>query len=209
MLRAVLATFLDHTRATNLAANLGQMLAIVAGLAGLLHGQIFLTLIALFIFMGAGQEAAMTRMREAASGLSVADAMITDFRTLSDTATLNDAVDALIAGSQHDFPILDENGTLAGVLVRHDLITALAKHGSSHPASEFMQARPEPVPADCSLERAMERLSTTKCPTLPVMAKDGGSLAGLLTAENVGEMMMVQSALAARRSKGQHPRSLS
>ncbi|MDG2125655.1 MAG: hypothetical protein P8J87_18290 [Verrucomicrobiales bacterium] len=95
------------------------------------------------------------------------------------------------------------------MLVRHDLITALAKHGSSHPASEFMQARPELVPADCRLEHAMERLSTTKCPTLPVMAKDGGSLAGLLTAENVGEMMMVQSALAARRSKGQHPRSLS
>ena len=39
-------------------------------------------------------------------------------RTLSAGATLSDAVDALIAGSQHDFPVLDPAGELAGVLVR-------------------------------------------------------------------------------------------
>ena len=47
--------------------------------------------------------------------------MVREFRTLPETATLQEAVDALLATSQHDFPVLDENGNVAGILTRHDL----------------------------------------------------------------------------------------
>ena len=47
------------------------------------------------------------------------------------------------------------------------------------------------------LDRALARLQEGGCPVLPVLAADG-RLAGLLTAENVGELVMIRQALTAR-----------
>ena len=199
MLRAILAMFMDYDRATQTAVSLGQMLAIIGGLFGLLNAHLFLVIIAIFIFMAGGQEAAFSRIREATKGLSVSDAMITKFRTLPAHASLNDAVDALIAGSQHDLPILDETGKVEGVLLRKDLIAALAEHGRTHPIRDIVKEKPPSVSLDYSLEAAFEILSASPCPTLPVMDSSGENLVGILTAENVGEMIMVQSALSSRK----------
>lgn len=199
MFRAVLAMFMGYAEATRIAASVGQMLAMMGGLLGIFTGSIFLILIAIFIFMGAGQEAAMVRLQDATDGLSVSDAMITDFRTLPLNATLQDAVDALIAGSQHDSPVIGNDGLYAGMLVRKDLIAALAEHGRTHPIRVIARETPPSVRIDTRLTEAFEVLNESPCPTLPVMERDGVNLAGILTTENVGEMIMVQSALSARR----------
>jgi predicted transcriptional regulator len=47
------------------------------------------------------------------------------------------------------------------------------------------------------LETAFQRMRSANCPTLPVVR--GGRLVGVLTLENVGELMMVQSAVRAGR----------
>ena len=98
VLRAVLATRMNYARATNIAASVGQFLAFIFGFVGLLYNPL-LILIALFVYMGAGQEAAATQMRELARHSAVGDAMISEFRTLAATATLGDAADALLATS--------------------------------------------------------------------------------------------------------------
>jgi CBS domain containing-hemolysin-like protein len=41
---------------------------------------------------------------------------VREFHTLPENATLQEAVDALLATSQHDFPVVDEAGGVAGVL---------------------------------------------------------------------------------------------
>ncbi len=199
MFRAILAMFMGYTGATRAAASLGQILAIFGGLLGIVSGNLFLVLIAIFIFMGAGSEAAFVRLHEATSGLSVSDAMITNFRSLPAGATLQDAVDALIAGSQHDFPVIGPDGAIEGILLRADLIAGLARHGPAHPVSSVLTSAPPSLRVNASLDEAFEILNASASSTLPVVEADGTTLAGIITTENVGEMIMVQSALASRR----------
>jgi Zn-dependent protease len=123
ILRALLATRLSYVRATQVAASIGQGFAFVFGFIGLLWNP-FLIFIALFVYIGASQEAALAQMKDVSRRFPVSSAMVREFRTLSKDSSLQEAVDALLATSQHDFPVVDEGGNVAGILTRHDLIAA-------------------------------------------------------------------------------------
>ena len=64
ILRALLAMVMPYARATQIAAWIGQGLAVVFGILGLFWNPL-LVFIAFFIFAGAQQEAAMARFRDA------------------------------------------------------------------------------------------------------------------------------------------------
>ena len=70
-LRALLATRMEYTRATSRAALVGQGMAIVFAFIGL-QGNPILIFIALFVWIGAGQEASMTQMKSALAGIPLA-----------------------------------------------------------------------------------------------------------------------------------------
>jgi Zn-dependent protease len=188
-LRALLATRMEYTRATQRAAAIGQSMAILFAFLGL-QGNPMLLFIALFVWIGAGQEASMVQMRSALAGIPLRRAMLTQFRTLAPTNTLGDAVDVLLAGSQQDFPVV-ANGRIVGMLTRSDLVKALAEGGRTASVGENMRECPT---ADASemLETVVGRLQGRDCHTIPVLER--GALIGLLTMDNVGEFLMIQAA---------------
>jgi Zn-dependent protease/predicted transcriptional regulator len=197
VLRAVLAMRMDYARATNIAATIGQGCAFLLGAWGLLHTppNPMLVLIAVFVFLGAGQEAALAQLKSASVGLHVSSAMVTQFRALPRHATLNEAIDALLQTSQHDFPVVSESGAVCGILTRDDLIVALRKSGAGTPVAEIMRVNVPTVHPSMPFARAFTMIQESACPALPVV-DSAGRLVGLFTPENVGELMMVQSALA-------------
>ncbi len=196
VLRALLAMRLPYARATQIAANVGQIMAFGFGFWGLTQGPIMLVLIAVFVFFGAQSEAAHAEMKSAASGLRVHAGMITQFQTLPLNADLNTAIEALLRSSQHDFPVLGAEGEVRGLLTRDDLLVALRKTGSGTPVREVMRIDVPAVHETMLFERAMAIMQESNCPALPVL--DGtGRLVGLFTPENVGELMMIRNALAA------------
>jgi stage IV sporulation protein FB len=204
VLRALLAMRMDYGRATRIAASVGQALAFALGLWGLLSGNILVILVAVFVFMGAGQEAAAVELREVARRSHVADAMITDFRTLPENATLGDAVDALLATSQREFPVTGEGGQVLGIITRDDMIAGLRQSGPNAPASGFMRRGVQSVRASSNFEQAFRMMQETRTPAVLVM-DDRNRLAGLITPENVGEMMMVHAALGQGPGDGKRP----
>lgn len=195
-LRALLAERLDYVRATEVAAALGQGLAMLFGFVGLFTNP-FLVFIALFVWMGATEEASTVSIRTALSGIPVSRAMITDFRALKGGDPLRVAADLVLAGSQRDFPIV-ENGRIVGVLTRDALMAALGRTSLDDPVSGVMVREFETADAREMLERAFTRLQTCGCSVLPVLS--GEQLVGLLTSENVGEFVMIRGAL--RKEKG-------
>lgn len=198
VLRALLATRLSYARATQIAANVGQGFAFVFGFIGLFWNP-FLLFIALFVYIGASQEAALAQMRDVSRRFPVSSAMVREFRSLPKTATLEEAVDALLATSQHDFPVLDDAGNVAGILTRHDLIAALRKNNPAIRVADVMRRDCPVVTTGTRFEEAFRIMQESNCPALPVL--DGMKrLVGLLTPENVSELMMVQSALPRRRA---------
>lgn len=191
VLRALLATRLGRRRATAIAANIGQAMAILFGIIGFLYNP-FLVFIAIFVYLGAQAEAGMVEMQSALGGLQVRDAMMTRFRTLSAQDTLARAVDELLAGSQQDFPVL-ENGEPVGILRRNDLVKALAENRRDTAVVDVMCRECETVEDAASLKDVVESMHSKQCGTIPVV--QGGRLVGLLTLENISEMIMINAAL--------------
>jgi stage IV sporulation protein FB len=205
VLRALLATRLSYARATQVAATVGQAFAFFFGIIGLFgvpgifNPNPFLIFIAFFVYIGASQEAALAQMRDVSRRFPVSSAMIREFRSLLESATLEEAVDALLATSQHDFPVLDEAGNVAGILTRHNLIAALRKNDPAIRVGDVMRRDIPTVTTGTRFEEAFRIMQECNCPAVPVL-DSMKRLVGLLTPENVSELMMVQSALPRRRT---------
>lgn len=200
VLRALLATQMEYTRATQIAASTGQAMALLFGFLGFLFNP-FLLFIALFVWIGAAQEASMAQMKSSLGGIPVLRAMITDFRTLSANDPLSHAVDQILAGSQQDFPVVEQD-RVVGILTRQDLIVGLAQRGRDTPVGDAMQREFETVDAAEMLETSFRRLQSCQCHTLPVLRR--GELVGLVTMDNVGEFVAIQAAEKDLIAAGKH-----
>lgn len=189
-LRALLATRMEYTRATQRAAQIGQGMALLFAFVGL-QGNPMLIFIALFVWIGAGQEASMVQMKSSLAGIPVRRAMLTHFRTLTPANTLGDAVDLVLTGSQQDFPVVRE-GRIEGVLTRSDLLKALTRSGRATPVGDSMERKCPTAEAGEMLDAVLARTQGLGCHTVPIT--DHGALIGLLTMDNVGEFLMIQAA---------------
>ncbi len=196
MLRALLATRIGPVRATRAAAVLGQVLAGGMILAGL-SGHILLAVIGFFVFVGASAEVNAAETRAMGEGLRVADMMVTRFQTLPARATLAQAVDLLLAGEQREFPVLDDQGRPGGILTRDNLIRGLRERGPGSAVSDAMTASAPSVSPGLGFQDALDRLRQSGLPALPVV-DGGGILVGLLTMDNISELLLVRRAHARR-----------
>ena len=196
VLRALLAMGMNYARATQVAASIGQGIAFLFFIIGLWWNPLLL-LIAVFVYFGASSELAFAQMRSISKDLRVSAAMVTQFQSLPLDATLHDAVEELLSTSQHEFPVTDHEGKVHGILTRDDMIAALRKSGADTPVTEVMRTDIPAVTESMLFEKAFAVMQECRCPALSVLDSNG-RLVGLFTPENVGEMIMVQSAIGAR-----------
>jgi Zn-dependent protease len=190
-LRALLAHRLNYVRATQIATSAGQMMAIFFAVLGFFFNWL-LVFIALFVYVGAGQEARMVQTHALLRSGNTRTAMMTRFRVLSPDNTLAAAANELLAGPQEDFPVLDRS-RLVGVLPRNTLIKALAQTGPDASVDTVMQ-RDCPVAQETdTLEQTFETMRSGGCSSLPVLRD--GHVVGVVTMENIEDWMLVRSAL--------------
>ncbi len=187
VLRALLAFPRPHAQATAIAARVGKGFAVLFGVYGLITGNLFLVLIAVFIYMAGGAEAAFTRTRSALSGVRASDAALTRYRCLSVGNTLQDAVDETLATAQRDFPVLDAEGRLVGLTIHSDVAASYSAHGPSAPVTGSMRSEFPVSDPDRPLAEALEELQKSGLQSMPLMRE--GRLVGLLTLENVAEYL--------------------
>ena len=192
VLRAVLAMRTSHGRATRIAASIGQGIAVFFGVIGLFYNP-FLMLIAVFVWFGASQEARSAQMQTAVDGIPVQQAMLTDFKTLDKNDRLERAVELTLAGSQKDFPVV-ENGRIEGILTQADLMRALSERDHHSTVLSAIQHKVEAVDSHEMLEAAFEKFKTCNCQTLPVTLQS--RLVGLLTMDNLAEFLRIRAAMA-------------
>jgi CBS-domain-containing membrane protein len=178
---------------TRIAARLGQASAVLAGFYGLTAGMPILLLISLFVFLGAGAEAAAVETRAAGAGLNVAQMMVTDFRSIPIHASLAHAVELLLSSEQREFPVVDNNGRVEGILTRDHIIKGLSQRGKDSTVGEVMAAQAPLVAPTLGFQEALERLRASGLPALPVVDSTG-RLVGLLTMDNITDLLLVRRA---------------
>jgi CBS domain-containing protein len=169
-------------------------LAFVFGFIGLFTNPMLL-FIALFVWIGAIQEAGAAQVRSALFGTPTRAAMLTDFETLQSSDTLADAVRLILSSSQRDFPVF-EQGRVAGILTGTDMLLALAGFGQDHPVGLAMR-RDFPVakPAEM-LETVFQRLQECDCETILVV--HNAQLIGLVTSDKLRQYLLIESTLQKR-----------
>ena len=192
VLRAVLAYRLGYARGTQVAATVGQTLAFALGLLGL-FGNPMLLFIAVFVYLGAASESHAVQMRQVSKGMITSDAMIRHFQALPPSAHVEHAVQLLLETTQHEFPVVDEAGHLRGVLTRDDIIKALRERGSDTPVLEIMRSDIPVVRDRQCLFDALRALQEQQLPAIGV-TNAAGRFVGLITPENMGELMMIMAA---------------
>ncbi len=192
ILRALLAMVMDYRKATSLATSIGRALAMGLGLLGLVHSP-FLILIALFVWIGAGQEAGMVNARHTLTGVPLHRALTTRLHVLAPTDRLSTAIELTLATPQHDFPVA-EGQTLVGLLTQNRLLEALADGGATQTVQRVMNTSLEPARIDQPTKDLFERMRAEGLRTLPVLHASG-ELAGLLTLDKIAELMQIDAAL--------------
>jgi CBS domain-containing protein len=129
--------------------------------------------------------------------------MIRDFRTLRPEDPLSLAVEHLLDGFQQDFPVV-EGGRPVGVLTRNDLAAALGRVGMQGRVGEAMQREFVTTDPREMLQSVFARLQHCNCHTLPVV--QDGRLLGLITSDNLAEVLLIQDSLGATHRAGALPR---
>ncbi len=191
ILRAALAMRMGHNRATQVAAKIGQGLALWLGLLGLLYNP-FLLFIALFVWIGAAAEAGMEQIKSSLSDAAVGQAMLTDFQVLSPDETLTHAIKLTLAGSQKDFPVLLDDAVV-GVLTQDDLLKGLQTGGEQTLVSDWMQQQVQSADINEPVQKILERLQSCHCPLLAVTK--AGQLVGIVNLDNIMELIKIQTIL--------------
>jgi Zn-dependent protease len=191
VLRAVLAMNMEPAKATSLAARIGQSFAFLFVLLGLFYNPI-LMLVGIFIYFAAASEEQAASFTRFASKLKVKDAMEPSSVTLPPDSPLSRAIDMLLATPQRDFPVIDETGRAVGILDREAMLVGLRTHGPDVLVETVMRES-QPLSKDMGLADAFTNLRNRGAKAEAVM-DSSGRIAGVLTLENIGEMMMVENA---------------
>src|SRR6202521_5280610 len=142
VLRALLATRFGYCRATEGAATIGQWCAFAIGFLGLFYNPL-LIFIAIFVYLAAAAEAQQVSLRAMARDVPVSVAMMTEFATLTPDEHIDAAVQTLLRTSQSEFPVIDADHHLVGLLDRDGMIRALKTLG---PDARVAQAMATDVP---------------------------------------------------------------
>lgn len=199
VLRGFLALHRSYEDATRIASGAGQLLAVAMGMAGLLNGNFLLMFIAMFVYLGAGQEGAAARGRLFTSGYPVRAAAITDYRTLNHGDTIRDAGNLLLATSQHDFPVMHGDVPI-GVLTRANLVRGMLSEGPEAYVSSSMERDFQRFAPDAPLSEAVAKLSQPG--TVALVVDGDGKLEGMLTPEHLSEFILLRQV---QQQRAQHP----
>src|SRR5215218_4736665 len=193
ILRALLATRLGAVRATEISSAVGQLFALAFFLIGLLSGNFFLALIAVFIYFGATGEAQMVRQQELTRGLRVSDVMGTRSHTETVTPyhTFGQVLEMVIHGYQEDFPVVDESGKLLGMITREEIMAAAHSPEKYSSVRDLMKTDVPTISSQADLfEEGLRILQQSGLRALPVTEQ--GELVGMLTIEDVGQASLLR-----------------
>jgi Zn-dependent protease/predicted transcriptional regulator len=187
VLRAILAKKINYAKATQIAAQVGQGLALLFGLWGFMGGSWTMVIIAIFVWMGAGQENQGVQVKHTLGETTVDQVMTRSPQTLQVNDFLSRAVELTLSTSQADFPVLEwGSNRVAGLLSEADLLRGLQKHGAGTAVQGVMRKPVEFANPNEPLHTAHQKMLTGQTRALPVLNPEG-ELLGLLTVADINE----------------------
>ncbi len=189
VLRSVMAMLMDYRRATRIAGAIGQGIAILLAVVGVMSVNFLLIAVAVFIFLGARQEVVATDVIGVLDDLSIADALNREPASLQIGQRVSDAAALMDATRQQALVVLQGERVL-GIVLRADIQAAIATGRGEMWITMIMRREIVRVPFGESLEVARATMAEHSTPVLA--AYDGEEFRGLLTIDDIATAYAVR-----------------
>ncbi len=188
ILRGVLGLYLGPMKSTRIAVGVGQIFAIGLFFLGLWTMNLFIILIALFVYLGAEGEERQMGIMLTLGGVTAAGAMISDVDVVSPRDNVGKVADLYTHRFQGDFPVVDRSEVI-GLLTREILTEALHKRGPAVAVEEVM-LKEFPIATETTpLTEILERMQSSGTKAVTIIRD--GDLKGIITLEQIGRYSML------------------
>lgn len=208
VLRALLSRNRPYARATQLAAEVGKVFAILLGLFGLFGGGgLFLVAIAFFIYIGATSEAQQTMMKAAFEGVTVRDIMTPQphVKTVDADATVADLVGRMLRERHTGYPVV-RTGDVVGVVTLSDAQTVDEVEHDAYRVEEVMTTDLRTIGPDAAAIEALEAMQSADVGRLLVM--EGDDLIGIISRTDLMTALTIIRQSGSLQSETRDPDSM-
>ena len=189
ILRSLLSMKMNRIQATRIASGLGQLVAFLFFVFGLIYNPI-LALVGVFVFFGAQGENVMVQQMALLKDRTVSEAMMTDISVIHPDTPLSEVVDIVLSGTERDF-VVAEDGKVCGVLYQQDLVEARRSGAGSSRVRDILTSDVMQVSPDADLGEVYQKIQSHKKNFFPVV--DAGELKGAIDHTNINEFMVFKS----------------
>ena len=181
VLRALLARKRPYARATQIAAEVGKLFAVLLGLFGLLGFQIFIIGLAFFIYIGAASEAQQTVMRAAFQDVTVADIMTPreELKTVTEATSVAELTDRMFSERHTGYPVMDGDD-LVGMVTLDDAQGINEVERDAFRVDDVMATEIASITPESDALDALSTMQEHDVGRLPVIDADG-TLVGLIS----------------------------
>ena len=186
VLRALLARTRPYARATEIAAEVGKIFAILLGLVGLfVVGNIFLAGLAFFIYIGAAGEARETAMRADLEGVQVRDVMTpaAHVTTVTSDMSVRELVGTMFRERHTGYPV-EVNGEVVGLVTLEDARAVRDVERDAYTVGDVMTTELVTVAPETDVMDALNELQDNSVGRL-VVTDASGEFQGLLTRSDI------------------------
>jgi Zn-dependent protease/CBS domain-containing protein len=197
VLRALLARSRPYAEATQTAATVGKLLAILMAVFAVLAFAPILLLVAMFVYIAAGAESRTTVLRELLRGITVRELMSTDVRTIAPETTVAEFIDRVITERTTAYPVMDR-GTVTGVVTLESVRGVDPEDRKHTTVADVMGPAPPSVDPDADAFEALATMSAANGDR--VLVVEDGRFIGQLTASDFTTAIEVLQGLGPRRN---------
>jgi Zn-dependent protease/CBS domain-containing protein len=123
VLRSLIARRTSYSKATKTAAGIGKAIAVAMGIVGFFSLNIWLLLIALFIYLGASEEEKIVTAEDLFSRFSIGDIMTKSVISVSPETKVGEVIDLMFKYKHLGYPVV-KDGKLVGIVTLKDIMHA-------------------------------------------------------------------------------------
>lgn len=190
VLRAFYARRMSYVKATQSAAAVGKFFAILMAIFGILVGNLWFPLIALFIYVGASEEERSTQASISLENILVKDIMTKDVVSVPPSMNVEDLVHFMFEKKHMGYPVI-EGGSLKGIVTFTDIQRVSTLDRPVMRVSDIMTRNVISVPSNAQASDALKLVTSKNIGRVLVI--DNGSLVGVLSRTDLVRILKLRS----------------
>lgn len=190
VLRSFYARKMSYVKATQSAASIGKLFAILMAIFGILIGNLWFPLIALFIYVGASEEERSTQAEVTLENIFVRDIMSKDVVSVSPTTTVEELVQFMFEKKHMGYPVM-ERDSLKGIVTFTDIERIPYHDRPAALVSDIMTKDVITVPSNAQASDVLKLISARNIGRVVVV--DNGSVVGILSRTDLVRVLKLRS----------------